>query len=179
MSQQGVDGTSMRNLAAAAGLNVASLYHYFPSKKDLLVAVLEERGFIDGLAAAALPAISREPASGLADLLYDVLCSMLEVEDFVRLMMGEVMRGDDTAFAVGGDLFAATRESLEQWLDEHQPPLCPPEDKAGMARLMVSLLVGIFFEHVAGVLEAGTEPKAAFRVRAEEAAAVLERRPQV
>ncbi len=178
MSQQGVDGTSMRNLAAAAGLNVASLYHYFPSKKDLLVAVLEERGFIDGVAAAALPAISRGPASGLADLLYDVLCSMLEVEDFVRLMMGEVMRGDDTAFAVGGDLFAATRESLERWLDEHQPPLCPPEDKAAMARLMVSLLVGIFFEHVAGVLQVGTEPAVAFRVRAEEAAAVLEGNPQ-
>ncbi|HLH27545.1 MAG TPA: helix-turn-helix domain-containing protein, partial [Acidimicrobiales bacterium] len=30
MSQSGVDGTSMRDLAAAAGLNVASLYHYFP-----------------------------------------------------------------------------------------------------------------------------------------------------
>ena len=47
MAQQGVDGTSMRNLAAATGLNVASLYHYFPSKRDLLVAVLEERGFVD------------------------------------------------------------------------------------------------------------------------------------
>jgi len=33
MATQGVDGTSMRNLAAATGLNVASLYHYFPSKR--------------------------------------------------------------------------------------------------------------------------------------------------
>ena len=30
MAQRGVDGTSMRDLASAAGLNVASLYHYFP-----------------------------------------------------------------------------------------------------------------------------------------------------
>ncbi len=37
----------MRDLAAATGLNVASLYHYFPSKQDLLVAVLAERGFLD------------------------------------------------------------------------------------------------------------------------------------
>ena len=58
MSQQGVDGTSMRNLATAAGLNVASLYHYFPSKRDLLVAVLEERGFVDDLAAASPPSLS-------------------------------------------------------------------------------------------------------------------------
>jgi hypothetical protein len=48
-----------------------------------------------------------------------------------------------------------------------------------MARMLVSLLVGMFFEHVAGVLEAGTEPKAAFRTRAAEVAAVLERRPLV
>ena len=131
MAQQGVDGTSMRNLATATGLNVASLYHYFPSKRDLLVAVLEERGFVDDPAAASPPSLSRDPAPGLADLLNDILSSMLEVEDFVRLMMGEVMRGDDTAFAVGDDLFAATQASLERWLGEHEPPLCPPERAGG------------------------------------------------
>ena len=43
-SERGVDGTSMRDLASAAELNVASLYHYFPSKKELLEAVLVEQG---------------------------------------------------------------------------------------------------------------------------------------
>lgn len=172
MAQQGVDGTSMRNLAAATGLNVASLYHYFPSKRDLLVAVLEEQGFVDGVAATS--ALPMDPTSPLGDLLYDVLCSMLEVEDFVRLMMGEVMRGDDTAFAVGGDLFAATRASLERWLEEHRPSVCPADGHAAMARMLVSLLVGIFFEHVAGVLESADDAKAAFRVRADEAAALVE-----
>src|SRR5580700_6090256 len=46
MSQRGVDGTSMRDLASAAELNVASLYHYFPSKRDLLESVLAEEGFM-------------------------------------------------------------------------------------------------------------------------------------
>ena len=78
MSQHGVDGTSMRDLAAATGLNVASLYHYFPSKRELLVAVLEEHGFVDNLAAASPPALSQDPATGLADLLTDILRSMLE-----------------------------------------------------------------------------------------------------
>ena len=36
----------MRDLASAAGLNVASLYHYFPSKRDLLESVLVEQGFL-------------------------------------------------------------------------------------------------------------------------------------
>jgi AcrR family transcriptional regulator len=171
MAQQGVDGTSMRNLATAAGLNVASLYHYFPSKRDLLVAVLEERGFVDD-PAAGQPSLSRDPAPGLGDLLYDILRSMLEVEDFIRLMMGEVMRGDDTAFAVGNDLFAATQASLELWLSEHQPPLGPVDEQAAMARMLRSLLVGLFFEHVAGVLDDG-DTATVFRQRADEVAALL------
>ena len=68
MSQQGVDGTSMRDLATATGLNVASLYHYFPSKRDLLVAVLEEQGFME-IRLASPPSLSRDPASDLAELL--------------------------------------------------------------------------------------------------------------
>jgi AcrR family transcriptional regulator len=118
----------------ATGLNVASLYHYFPSKRDLLVAVLEERGFVDDPVATSQPSISRQPVSGLADLLDEILQSMLEVEDFVRLMLGEVMRGDDTAYAVGSELFAATQASLEHWLGEQHPTLCAPGDQAAMAR---------------------------------------------
>src|ERR1700751_6400751 len=45
MAQRGVDGTSMRDLASAAGLNVASLYHFFPSKRELLEAVRVEQGY--------------------------------------------------------------------------------------------------------------------------------------
>src|ERR1700722_16064566 len=79
MAQRGVDGTSMRDLASAAGLNVASLYHYFPSKRELLGPVLEERGFSAGLAAAGPGAPTRGASDGLADLPDDILRSMLEV----------------------------------------------------------------------------------------------------
>ncbi len=176
MATQGVDGTSMRNLASATGLNVASLYHYFPSKRELLVAVLEERGFVDGLTAASQPALSRDPARGLADLLEDMLDSMLEVDEFIRLMLGEVMRGDQTAHAVGAELFAATQASLERWLEEHDPPVCARSERAAMARMLRTLLVGLFLEYVAGVLDDGKDAAAVFRARADEAAALLDRR---
>lgn len=167
----------MRNLATATGLNVASLYHYFPSKRDLLVAVLEERGFVEDLAVASQPSLSRDPAPGLADLVDNILQSMLEVEDFIRLMLGEVMRGDQTAYDVGSELFAATQASLEHWLAEHEPPLCPAPEQPAMARMLRTLLVGLFFEHVAGVLEGGDSALAVFRARAEEIATLIERHP--
>jgi AcrR family transcriptional regulator len=175
MSQHGVTGTSMRSLAAATGLNVATLYHYFPSKRDLLVAVLEEQGFLEDQVVDSSPSLARDLAPNLADLLTDILLSMLEVEDFIRLMLGEVMRGDQTARVVGTELFDATEASLERWLVDHRPRLCPVGDEVVLARMLRSLLVGLVIEHVAGVLDGGRGSTDVFRARAEEIASVLER----
>lgn len=176
MSQRGVDGTSMRDLASAAGLNVASLYHYFASKRELLVAVLQERGFIEDLAAAPGPSIARDDFDGLADMLDDILRSMLEVEDFIRLMLGEVMRGQETAHAVGVELFEATQTALERWLEESEPTICNGPGAPAVARVLRAFIVGLFFEHLAGVLESSDGARNAFRGRAGEAAAVLRAR---
>lgn len=178
MAQRGVDGTSMRDLATAAGLNVASLYHYFPSNRDLLVAVLEERGYLQDLAATDAPTGVRGPTTELDDMLEEILRSMLDVEDFIRLMMGEVMRGDETARALGQELMSSTQEALERWLTETQPRLCDtPGGAPALARMLRAMLLGLFFEHLAGVLGEDEEPAAAFRRRAEEAAATLSARP--
>jgi AcrR family transcriptional regulator len=176
MATKGVDGTSMRNLASATGLNVASLYHYFPSKRDLLVAVLRDRGFVDDMAAASQTSVSQHGASSLVDLLEEMLESMLEVEDFIRLMIGETMRGDDTAYAVGNELFTATQASLEHALAECQPPPCRPGEEAAMARMLRSLVVGMFIEHVSGVLSDTGDSVDQFHKRAEEIAGIIEGR---
>jgi AcrR family transcriptional regulator len=175
MAQRGVDGTSMRDLATAAGLNVASLYHYFPSKRDLLVAVLDEQGFLDDLAATDTIE-SLDETGRLVDLLSTMLSSMLEVEDFVRLMLGEVLRGDETAHGVGVELFAVFQQSLESWLTENRPDLCQGPGAPAVARMLRAMMVGLFFEHVAGMLE-GEPGDAAdvFNRRSQEVAEILSR----
>ena len=174
MAQRGVAGTSMRDLAAATGLNVASLYHYFPSKQDLLVAVLAERGFLDEIAITAPTPGERSPRVRLADLLNELLQSMLEVDDFIRLMLGEVMRSDETALSVGHELLAGTQAALEHWIAEDQPQLAEGPGAEAVARMLRATLIGLFFEYVAGVL-GGDDPGAALRERAEEVAAILRR----
>jgi AcrR family transcriptional regulator len=173
MAQRGVAGTSMRDLAAAAGLNVASLYHYFPSKHDLLLAVLEERGLLGDLSAPSRTAGPSGTKEGFADLLNDMLQSMLDVEDFIRLMLGEVMRGDQTVKSVGTELFATTLDSIQRWLEETQPDLVAGGRAAGMAKMLRAMLIGVFFEHVAGVLEDDDDTEKAFHRRAQEMAAAL------
>ena len=173
MSQRGVDGTSMRDLASAAGLNVASLYHYFPSKRELLEAVLVEQGY---LPITAPPGEDGAPAPDLtlAEMLADYMGSMFAVEDFVRLMVGEAMRGEATARAVGLDLFASFETSIEDWVRENRPDLDAGPGAAAVARLLSAMVVGIFIQHAADVLgDEGDDLAALSHDRAREAASIL------
>lgn len=207
MAQRGMAGTSMRDLAGAAGLNVASLYHYFPSKRDLLVAVLEERGYFNEMAGAWAAEVDANSAEALEHLLGGLLTSMLEVEEFIRLMLGEAIRGDETALTVGTELMANTLTLLEHSLKDLHPALCDEVGVTAAARMLRALVIGTFVEHVVGVMEqadgdsdsdgdgdgegeragdsaaagrrAGGDPAAALRQRAVDAAKVLQvpRRP--
>src|SRR5580692_617171 len=151
MSQKGVDGTSMRDLASAAGLNVASLYHYFPSKRELLEAVLVERGYLLEWDAGPKPAAGPATESALAAVLTDILVSMFDLEDFVRLMAGEAMRGEETARAVGVDLFTTFEAALAEWIVTHRPDLDERAGASAVAHLLTAMVVGIFVQYAAGV----------------------------
>ena len=182
MAQRGVDGTSMRDLASAAGLNVASLYHYFPSKRDLLEAVLVEQGFMPMEVPRSEPdGNGQHDGNGrhdgmatLEQLLADTLVSMFEVQDFIRLMMGEAMRDESTARAVGLDLFTSFQSTMEDWVRTHRPDLDEQSGAAPVARLLSAMVVGIFVQHAAGVLsDDGNDLAALSRQRAREAEQIL------
>jgi AcrR family transcriptional regulator len=174
MSQRGVDGTSMRDLAGAAGLNVASLYHYFPSKRDLLESVLVEHGFLPVAVIRPESLDANLADSPLALLLSEILLSMFEVEDFVRLMVGEAIRDEPTARSVGLDLFTTFQTSIEEWVRKHRPDLDEASGAPEVSRMLSAMVVGIFVQHAAGVLGDGSEDLRALSVqRAREAADIL------
>ena len=174
MAQRGVDGTSMRDLASAAGLNVASLYHYFPSKRDLLEAVLVEHGFLPVHTPRPDPREYENIDSPLAQLLADILVSMFEVEDFVRLMVGEAIRAETTARAVGLDLFTSFQSSIEDWIMKHRPDLAERGGAAAVARMLSAMVVGTFVQHAAGALGDDSGDLVALSMqRAREAAEIL------
>jgi AcrR family transcriptional regulator len=177
MAQRGVDGTSMRDLASAAGLNVASLYHYFPSKRDLLESVLIDQGFlpIRPVYVASEDGGPKVEALTLTQLLTQIMSSMFEVEDFARLMVGEAMRGEATARAVGIDLFSSFERTIEEWVTDNRPDLTEGPGAAAVARLLSAMVVGIFIQHAADVLGEEGEDLAALSLgRAREAASILQ-----
>jgi AcrR family transcriptional regulator len=54
-AEQGYGGTSVAAILEGASANSGSLYHYFPTKQDLLIAVLD--GYLEGM-----PSMLLEPA---------------------------------------------------------------------------------------------------------------------
>ncbi|HSZ38050.1 MAG TPA: helix-turn-helix domain-containing protein [Acidimicrobiales bacterium] len=174
MSQRGVDGTSMRDLASACGLNVASLYHYFPSKRDLLESVLVENGFLPVNTTNPDPRLYEGIDSPLGQMLAGILLSMFQVEDFVRLMVGEAIRAETTARLVGLDLFTTFQSSIAEWITEHRPDLAERAGAESVARMLSAMVVGVFIEHASGAIAEGSGDLLALSLqRAREAAEVL------
>jgi AcrR family transcriptional regulator len=151
VSELGAAGTSMRRLAAACGLNVATIYHYFPSKADLLRAVIEERRYGERMAADAPP---MEPALAphrrLATLVAWVAERTLEEDTVLRLILGEGLRGDPTARQSATELVAALDGVAARWLAAGFPELAgtgaSPEV---VGRLVRGTLLAIVTEQLA------------------------------
>lgn len=148
MSEQGSAAASMRRLAAESGLNVATLYHYFPSKADLLRSVLEERHYGERLSAEAPPISRAAPAhQRLVELLRWIWESALEEEAVWRLLIGEALRGEALASTAAGELMAAVDEALARWIADLVPEL--PGDPIVSARIVRGQLFSLVVEHLA------------------------------
>jgi len=150
-SEHGVAGASMRMLAGECGLNVATLYHHFPSKASLLQAVLAERGYLQALAEERPPPeiTKGDPAAGrrLERLVRWLWWAVQQEEVVWRLLLGEGMRGDAAARRSASDLVAALDVALVGWLDEVVPELGPRTGP--VAGLVRGLLLSLVVEHLA------------------------------
>jgi AcrR family transcriptional regulator len=171
MSEQGSAGASMRQLAAACGLNVATIYHYFPSKADLLRSVMEERRYDERLGTEP-PAIdaSAPPRERLVGLLEWLWANALGEEAVWRLLVGEALRGEAAATQSAGELVEVLAATLEVWLRDGFPELGDDHERlSGIARVVRGQVFALVVEHLA---LGGVTPAAA-RARAEELAAIV------
>lgn len=150
MSEHGASGTSMRQLADACELNVATLYHHFPSKSDLLRALLAEQGYLERMATDEPPATLAEPsapATRLAGLVTWLWEAVVPEEAVWRLLIGEAMRGDETARSEARVLVDGMDVAMAAWVAELVPELAERAD--AVARLVRSTLFSLMVEHLA------------------------------
>jgi AcrR family transcriptional regulator len=151
VSELGAAGTSMRRLASACGLNVATIYHYFPSKADLLRALIEERRYGERMATENPPIDTTVPAGErFAALFAWVAARTLEEETVLRLLVGEGLHGNETARSSARALLAALDDTMAGWLAAGFPELAATATSPTVAaRLVRRALLAVVTEHLA------------------------------
>jgi len=144
MAEHGVHATSMRRLSEACGLNVATLYHYFPSKADLLTEVIAHRSYADLL--AELPPV--DPDAPLRERVQAVLSyvftEMAAEDDMWRLLLGESLRGNDQVLVAAAELSALFEQALNDWFDAVLADF--PGDRGDVTRVLRGTIYGFFVE---------------------------------
>lgn len=168
MAEQGSVGASMRQLATACDLNVATLYHYFPSKADLLRSVVQERRYGERLA-LDVPPLDAEapPRTRLVALLDWLWANALEEQAVWRLLVGEAVRGEAAATEAAREVVDLLALTFEGWLDDGFRDV--GGDHAAIARVIRAQLLALVVEHLA----LGGVTTSVAHQRAEELAAIL------
>src|SRR4051812_48279430 len=128
MATHGASATSMRSLATACQLNGPALSHYSPPKAGLRRRVMEERRY--GVPPREAPAVdvTLPPRERLVALVLAMWDGVREEEAVWRLLLGEALRGDETAAAVGRGILEAPPPAPRDWLGAvfSQPAGAPP-----------------------------------------------------
>jgi AcrR family transcriptional regulator len=150
VGELGAAGTSMRRLAAACGLNVATLYHYFPSKADLLRALIEERRYGERMAAEDPPAdFALAPRARFTAFFAWLVAQTREEETILRMLLGEGLRANPTARQSARDLLAALDTAVAGWLTTGLPEIVALTPAPIAARSVRRALLSLLTEHLA------------------------------
>ncbi|WP_018685271.1 TetR/AcrR family transcriptional regulator [Actinokineospora enzanensis] len=131
VTEHGVEGTSTRDIAAAAGVNQALVYRYFGSKEKLLTeAVGDSMSEVDDL-------FTDTP---LADLPLVLLDRMLDPENPMRSGLTAVMTAanDET-------IRTLIRDRIGTLFGSHLATRLDGPDAAVRAELLAALIIGIGF----------------------------------
>lgn len=152
IAAHGVQGMTMRQLASASGLNIATLYHYFGSKADLLGAIVDERDYDTGLRELTLPIdTTLAPGPRLAAFLVQLADQALGELRLWRLLIGESLRDDAVALAEARRLSGALEGAIDRWLGELFPeldgdPATPA--RAAVTSVVAGQLLAVFLEEM-------------------------------
>lgn len=169
MSEVGAQAMSMRQLASACDLNVATLYHYFPSKSALLRAAIEERAYGEQISLVTAPVDrSVPPVERMAALVELLLREGVEEHETWKLLIGETIRNDVAAKESAHQLVEMLDGAVVTWLRDLFPEFTGDADAA--ARVIRNHVVTCFLEDL---MVDGNDRSRRFTERAHDIAALM------
>lgn len=140
-AESGFEGVSMRQIARAADITQAAIYHHFPAKFDLYIAAI--RHIYSGRTEALVSQVSREtdPEKQLALLVRSLLDVFDEQPQFRRIYFRELLAGDRQRLQM---MVGNVLPDIRRLMDTLMPELAPSMD----SHLMVLTLCGLLFHHL-------------------------------
>ena len=100
-AERGVDGTTIAEIATATGTAHGLVYHYFASKNDLLLAVLERFSFLEELRRLLVVSPDRPAVEVLTGIAVRFSALLQERADLLRLVSRESQTNPVVAAALG------------------------------------------------------------------------------
>ena len=138
-ARRGYIGTSMNQVAEAAGLSKASLYHYYRDKYAMLVEIAEGHvstleALVDAVRAEALP-----PADAVRRLIERIITEYADAQDAHRVLTEDVrfLESADRERVLGAErrVVAGFAQAIGAWQ--------PQQAEAGLTKPLTMLLFGM------------------------------------
>jgi AcrR family transcriptional regulator len=139
--------TSMKRLARAVGVTDAALYNHFRSKREILEALYEERGFYHAID-------TLEHLTGGRPLERQLVLTALasadlwaQNSDFLRIVFSEVLAGDRSARELHRGIMDRWHAGMRRLLSLYaEQGALNPEDVEPASEALVRLLLGTMVE---------------------------------
>ena len=150
-SERGFARTTVRDIARDAGITDAAIYYHFTSKRELMEALAEERGFvsrIQRLENASTDYPLRETLFWMARGAIDI---MDENRDFLRLILVEGLVGDEVALDQYQRLVSRWEQGLVSVLQRYvEKGEMRGDDLDTLARHIIYVILAAFEETLLG-----------------------------
>ncbi len=150
-SERGFARTTVRDIARAAGITDAAIFYHFQSKRDLLEALVEERGIVARLQELERAAADLPLQQNLLWMTRRAINIMDENRDFLRLIIMEGLGGDESALEQYHRLVdlweSALTAMLQRYAEKGELPRHAP---AAMARQIIYLILMAFQDTLLG-----------------------------
>jgi AcrR family transcriptional regulator len=144
IAERGYRGTSLAAVADRVGLTQQGLMHYFPTKEDLLTAVLETRDEWDLLHFGHAPPgdESAMTVNQLAELV-DYNATRPGIVQTYTVLSADSVTDDHPAREYFHDRYERVRTGMTQMLERHRDELPPGATPEQLAPIAIAVLDGL------------------------------------
>lgn len=144
--ERGVKGTSLADIANAAGISKGTLFYHFAAKDDLIYELTEKH--FDEVTKANLKRAQQMQGSSLQEILQESLMGILHAENRGKLnlyLLQEAVIENPALKSRFADKYVEFQNTMRQFLNMVAPPM--DNNRAiAVSRLLVAVLDGLIIQ---------------------------------